>query len=409
MNIKYGSAESLDLCDLIGYAMSDEAIKTSALMAKDYGSYPKYNYDAISKSEFYINNTSDDTKALVQTYGLRNSQLLTIAPTGTLSTMIGVSGGIEAIYANYYTRKTESLKGHDEYYKVYTPIVKKYMEEHNLTDDSQLPDYFITAKDLNYKERIDMQSIWQNHIDASISSTVNVANEFTVKQTEQLYLYAWKKGLKGVTIYRDGCKRSGILTTESKDAKDAKDDSTSSQLTESELKLDCIKPVTREELGSPLPGNSYKKKVACGTLYININHIPDTNDIVEVFVDSGKSGGCAANAACLGRYASAALRAGMKVESVIDATKSVKCAACTNAIGKGIKIDGISCGDVVAKTIKEEYEYLQKLSKENRPSVAKKTQTESVSTKNKCPECGEELAFEGGCNVCKNCGYSKCD
>lgn len=96
--------------------MSDTAIKTSALLAKDHGVYPKYKPEAIEQSAFYSKNALGETKELVSSFGLRNSQLLTIAPTGSLSTMLGVSGGIEPIFANYYTRKTESLKGHDEYY-----------------------------------------------------------------------------------------------------------------------------------------------------------------------------------------------------------------------------------------------------------------------------------------------------
>ena len=151
-------------------------------------------------------------------YGLRNSQLLTIAPTGTLSTMLGISGGIEPVYANYYERKTESLHGTDVYYKVYTKIAESYMKQHGIKSDSDLPDYFVTAMTLDYRQRIDMQSVWQTHIDASISSTVNVPNRFTVEETENLYLYAYEKGLKGITIFRDGCKRIGILnTSESKE------------------------------------------------------------------------------------------------------------------------------------------------------------------------------------------------
>lgn len=150
MGIKYGSPEAIDLCDMIGHTMADEALKTSALLAKEYGPYPKYNPEAVEQSAYYSKNALGETKQLVKEYGLRNSQLLTIAPTGTLSTMLGVSGGIEPIFANYYTRKTESLKGHDEYYKVYTPIVKDYMEKNNLKDDSELPDYFVTAQTLDY-------------------------------------------------------------------------------------------------------------------------------------------------------------------------------------------------------------------------------------------------------------------
>jgi ribonucleoside-diphosphate reductase alpha chain len=105
---------------------------------------------------------------------------------------------------------------HDEEteYKIYTPIVKEYMEKFNLHDENELPDFFINAKQLNYIERIDMQAIWQSHIDASISSTINLPFATPEKQVEDIYMYAWEKGLKGITIYREGCKRDGILNSE---------------------------------------------------------------------------------------------------------------------------------------------------------------------------------------------------
>ena len=99
------------------------------------------------------------------------------------------------------------------YYKVYTKIVENYMKQFEIKDDKSLPEYFVTDMTLDYRQRIDMQSVWQKHIDASISSTVNVPNSFTVEETESLYLYAYGSGLKGITIFRDGCRRTGILNT----------------------------------------------------------------------------------------------------------------------------------------------------------------------------------------------------
>jgi ribonucleoside-diphosphate reductase alpha chain len=87
------------------------------------------------------------------------------------------------------------------------------MDDNKIEDDSKLPSFFITSRNIPYKDRIKMQSVWQMSIDASISSTVNVPNEFTVEDVMDLYLYAHDMKLKGITIYRDGCKRSGILTT----------------------------------------------------------------------------------------------------------------------------------------------------------------------------------------------------
>src|SRR5699024_10565933 len=223
LGLTYGEEDAVNMCDNIGFAMADSAIAASALLAKEKGPFEKCNIDEIMSTPFFETNTSEKTRELVRKYGLRNSQLLTIAPTGTLSTMLGISGGIEPVYANYYERKTESLHGTDVYYKVYTKIVESYMKQHGLKSDSELPDYFVTAMTLDYRQRIDMQSVWQTHIDASISSTVNVPNRFTVEETENLYLYAYEKGLKGITIFRDGCKRIGILnTSESKEKESRK-------------------------------------------------------------------------------------------------------------------------------------------------------------------------------------------
>ena len=163
------------------------------------------------KSPFLLANASEEVLDLIEKYGLRNSQLLTIPPTGSISTLIGCSNGLEPIFQISYTRKSESLHQEETYYKVFTPIVKEYMDRYGISREEDLPDYFVTAHDLNYKERIEVQAAWQQYIDASISSTVNVPNEFTVEEVEELYLYAWRKGLKGITIYRDGCARDGIL------------------------------------------------------------------------------------------------------------------------------------------------------------------------------------------------------
>ena len=130
-------SEQLNICDEIGYVLANESIKASALLAKEYGAYPKYNENAVLSSPFLRANASDGTINLVQMYGLRNSQILTIAPTGTLSTMLGISGGIEPVFSYSYTRKTQSLHGEDVFYKVFTPIAKEYMDAYGLTEEEQ--------------------------------------------------------------------------------------------------------------------------------------------------------------------------------------------------------------------------------------------------------------------------------
>ena len=413
LGIKYGSPEAIDLCDMIGHTMADMAIKTSAILSKEHDEpYPKYKPEAIEQSAFYSKNALGETKELVSSFGLRNSQLLTIAPTGSLSTMLGVSGGIEPIFANYYTRKTESLKGHDEYYKVYTPIVKKYMDEHGLKDDSELPDYFVTAQTLDYKNRIYMQSIWQSHIDASISSTVNVPNDFTVEQVENLYMTAWDAGLKGVTIFRDGCKRAGILTTTIKEKKDEKSDDIKHHTLERGMIIkaddNCI-------------GKKRTLKTGCGTLHCEAFFDPETGQLLETYFSKGSSGGCNNFMIGLSRAISLCARGGIDVYSIVDQLKSS--GTCPSyAVRSATKHDtskGSSCPVAIGNALLDMYNELQNelFDDIEDPYVSETIITlkkpllinveQSITPK--CPECGGTLVFEGGCNTCKSCGWSKCD
>lgn len=401
LGIKYGSPEAIDLCDMIGHTMADMAIKTSAVLAKKYGVYPKYKPEAVEQSAFYSKNALGETKELVESFGLRNSQLLTIAPTGSLSTMLGVSGGIEPIFANYYTRKTESLKGHDEYYKVYTPIVKEYMDKHGLKDDSELPGYFVTAQTLDYKNRIYMQSVWQSHIDASISSTVNVPNDFTVEQVEGLYMTAWDAGLKGVTIFRDGCKRAGILTIK-------------------ENVEDIVKKPHRLERGMIIKaddnciGKKRTLRTGCGTLHCEAFFDPDNGQLLETYFSKGSSGGCNNFMIGLSRMISLAARGGIDVYSIVDQLKSS--GTCPSyAVRTATKHDtskGSSCPVAIGNALLEMYEEMMD---EVGFSDVEEKELEVITpkivpvSKAKCPQCGGELVFEGGCNTCKNCGWSKCD
>jgi ribonucleoside-diphosphate reductase alpha chain len=211
LGIEYGDDHSLELCDKLADILANTAMQRSALIAKDKGTFDWYNWDYISQSTYFQEVANEETKKLVASYGLRNSQILCIAPTGSLSTMLGISGGIEPFFSLGYNRTTKSLHGKDVTYWVDEPIVGKYREATGNVD-GELPSYFVTAMTLNWRKRIDMQSVWQKYIDASISSTVNLPNNATLEDTMDLYMYAWEKGLKGCTIYRAGCKREGILT-----------------------------------------------------------------------------------------------------------------------------------------------------------------------------------------------------
>ncbi len=390
LNTTYGSKESIKLCDKIAFLLSDTAIRTSALLAKEYGAFPKCDKYKIMDTPFFKHNTTQETAQLVEIYGMRNSQLLTIAPTGTLSTILGISGGIEPIFANYYTRKTQSLHGNEVSYKVYTPIVSEYMTDNNITDDKDLPEFFITSQNIPYKSRIDMQSVWQSHIDASISSTVNLANSATIKDIEELYMYAWEKGLRGITVYRDGCKRSGILTTDN--TKTDADDSNSNN----NVKYNSIIPISRKTIGTT-HGDTFCKKTACGTSYITLNR-DDNGNIVECFVNTSKGGICKSNIDGINRMISLALRSGVKVDEIVDQLSGITCQACIKVKSKGEDLSGLSCPDTIARTLKEFSQSLKDCKEDA-----------SNTNKEQCPECKSfSLTHEGGCVQCGECGWSKC-
>ena len=387
LQIPYDSDIARDLCGNIVHAMANQALFMSSKIAEEKGSYTKYD-NRVMETTYFRAHADTLTYDTVLRYGLRNSQLLTIAPTGTLSTMLGISGGIEPIFANSYTRKTESLHGHDEFYKVYTPIVQEYMDTHGLKDESELPKWFVTSSDISPRDRIAMQAVWQHSIDASISSTINLPETATVEDIKDIYMTAWEMGLKGVTVFRNGCKRTGILTT------DSKEDSTSTDESKPP-KYNYITPVSRKTIGTT-HGDTYCKKCACGTLYITLNRDDDGN-VVESFIHTSKGGICQANTSAVNRLVSLCMRSGVKTDEIIDQLKGITCGACTKAMSNGIKLDGISCPDILARTLTE----FCKPTDEKKP-IEKPTNQEY------CPECGEPIIHDGGCVQCMNCGWSKC-
>lgn len=397
LGITYGSDESIKFCDKVAFLMADTAIKTSAKLAKEYGAFPKCNTREVISTKYFVNNTSEKTRDLAMEYGLRNSQLLTIAPTGSISTMLQISGGIEPIFANYYTRKTQSLHGEDTYYKVYTPIVKEYMEANGLTDDSQLPEYFVVSQQISYKRRVDMQSVWQSHIDASISSTVNLPIEATVEDIADLYLYAHEKHLKGITVYRDGCKRSAILIT------DNSKDSTDKQNASTELRRGYIIQVNDDVIGK-----KRKLTTGCGSLHCSAFFDPITGQLLETYLSKGSTGGCQNYMVGLSRMISLSARAGCDIRDIIEQLNS--CGTCPSyAIRRATQGDtskGSCCPIAVANALLEMYEEMQ-----NELNGDEYIDEGSVSySQDKCPSCGEKsLVFTNGCNSCKSCGWSKCD
>lgn len=404
MGIKYGSDEAVELCEDIAEEMLNWALRASNTLAvQNCHSFPMYDYEKLSYSPFYIYNVWETTKSQIEIGGLYNSQLLTIAPTGTLSTMLGISGGIEPIFANYYERKTESLHGKDVYYKVYTPIVEKYMKEHGLTDDSQLPEYFVTSKDINSYNRIKMQGAWQTYIDASISSTINLPESATPEDVMDIYIEAWKADLKGITVFREGCKRAAILSTDSH---------------KDEVVEDSTLPRGYViETSDKLVGKKRKLITGCGSLHVTAFFDPKTGDLMETYLSKGSTGGCANSLTGLSRMISLAARAGVGIQSIVDQLDSS--GACPSyAVRRATKGDtskGSCCPMAVGNALIEMWEEMSLEVAHNTSIMVGDQEVHPMPTAylspkvEKCPQCSEPLVNEGGCTSCKACGWSKCD
>ena len=415
MGYTYGEPNAIDFSNKVSKFIANVAMNESAILASETSAYPKCDKTKILQTDFVKENATVETQELIKKYGLRNSQLLTIAPTGTLSTMLGISGGIEPIFANSYTRKTESLNDKDTYYKVYTPIVEQYMKSNGIKDELDLPDYFVTAKDIEPLNRIKMQSAFQKHIDASISSTINLPNESTVEDIEKIYLDAWKFGLKGVTVYRAGCAREGILVEEP-NKKEDKPDKLVYKATSNKMPRGYVIDTSDDLVG-------YKRKLntGCGSIHMEVYADELTGELQETFINIGSSGGCERNYQFISRLISTALRGGIPIEVLIDQAKSIR--PCTAYVcrtkSKGDTSPGTSCPMAIGLALQDLYEKSKEdfYTTDETSDIKNKLFMPQVKTTTSitCPECGSTLQNSGGCVICMGdethpgCGWSKCD
>lgn len=406
LGIKYGSKESLDVIQTVYRTIAISAITCSIALAKFSGPFPKCDeqmIEAIIASDFVQNlNLDDETLADLRKYGLFNSQLLTCAPTGTIGTMLQVSTGVEPNFAFSYNRRTLSLNNEEKVYKVDSKIVTDFKK---VTGVTELPDYFVASGDIDYKDRIAVQAMLQRYIDASISSTVNLPNSTTIEDVAELYMLAWKSGLKGITIWRDGCQRQAILSTNSKKEKseEIKEGSKPQHTPIRHVSNDCV-------------GLKRKLTTGCGSLHLLAYFDPETGQLLETYFSKGSQGGCALFMTGLSRMVSLAARAGVSIEDIVDQLKSS--GTCPSyAVRKATKGDtsiGSSCPVAIGNALLDMYKQLQ-----SELAASKGLCGHSVCNQNeatpapqqespKCPKCGEPIQMVEGCMTCPSCGYSKC-
>ena len=205
LGLKYDSQKAINVAEKIYQFLANAAYSESAHLAQEKGKFPAFDLEKHLSSPF-IQRLAPDTLALIKQHGLRNIGLLTQAPAGSMSILFrNCSSGIEPVFMKSYTRNVK---------KPGTKDFEQHTINHQAIEDCKLaggdPSVFVEASDINYPLRITMQSTLQKHIDHSISSTINLPKDTTVEEVSKIYMEAYDAGLKGITIYRDGC-RTGVL------------------------------------------------------------------------------------------------------------------------------------------------------------------------------------------------------
>ena len=379
LHIPYNSSEALTLAEQVMCFIQKQARDASKQLAEIKGVFPEFE------------------KSIYQQQGLkvRNATTTTIAPTGTLSIIADVSSGIEPLFAVSYIRNVmdnEELIETNKFFKqaaikdhFYTDtLMKEIAHRGTVKGLKEIPELlqnvFVTAHDISPKWHVKMQAAFQKYTDNAVSKTVNLSREATREDVSKVFKLAYETGCKGVTIYRDGSRDSQVLNIGKVNGKTEKS---------AKMGQGFFAPRSRPEITT---GFTEKVKIGCGTLFITVNY--DQDGICEVFTNTGRAGGCPSQSEATARLISIALRSGMDVNSVIDQLKGIRCHSTIRR--QGLKV--LSCPDAIGRVI----EKVMKL--KNGDHV----ENMSVTSMNICPECGKMLEHEGGCVICRNCGFSKC-
>jgi ribonucleoside-diphosphate reductase alpha chain len=211
----YGADDGVAFAAEIARAMRDEAYAASIGLAREKGAFPAFDAAQYLQSGF-AQRLPAGLRTAIGAHGLRNSHLLSIAPTGTISLAFGrnVSGGIEPAFAWTYSRSKREADGGARRYDVQDFAYRRYIE--NGGDADSLPPYFVNAQTLSAREHLRMQAAVQPYIDSSISKTINVPEDYPFEDFKDLYLEAWRLGCKGCTTYRPNTSVGTVLSVEAK-------------------------------------------------------------------------------------------------------------------------------------------------------------------------------------------------
>lgn len=402
IGLAYDSAGGRDWCEHTMQFITETAVDESHRLAEQRGTFPEWE-GSIWKGR-----------------PVRNAAMTTIAPTGTISLLAGCSSGIEPIFSFAYTRKNTVGKTFVIVNPVFRAALARTLAEMDLTGDERgrkedeviahvhetgtiqdllwLPEgfraLFKTALDISWRDHVRMQAVFQKHVHASISKTINMPGSATKSDCAEALLMAWNLGLKGTTIYRTGSREMVVFAL--KESSKAPADSPAPGADEGRRLPERIATLPLER-PKELAGRTYLCQSGCCRLYVTVNLLDGRP--IEVFIRTVGSGGCDANNSALGRAISTGLQNGVPYQKFVRQFRKVNC---ISAI-KNSSSEGRSCADVVGRCID--------LSAKNQSiTTLQDWEIEKTGEVRLCPECREPLDFGEGCNqgICKHCGWSGC-
>ncbi len=386
LGLPYDSDEATELATKIMQFVNEKGHEKSHELAKIRGAFPMFDESKYAGGKI-----------------LRNATVTTIAPTGTLSIIAGVSSGVEPVFAYAFIR---NIMDNTHFVEV-NPVLRELLTESGLlTDDimrkianegtlahiDEIPEdikkVFVCAHDISPLSHVKMQAAFQTHTDNAVSKTVNFKTDATRADVSEVYQLAFKLGCKGTTIYRDNSREVQVLNIGKVG------------LSEPQSDYGHIMPRERPDITN---GFTEKVKIGCGNLYITVNY--DEKGICEVFTNTGRAGGCPSQSEATARLVSVGIRSGIDPKKIIQQLKGIRCPSTIRQQGLGVT----SCPDAIARALEK---VLKTTSGENH--AVSLPITDNIDKKitgsqfKFCPECGKMLEHEGGCVTCRSCGYSKC-
>ena len=377
LGLEYGSKKALEFTGRLFHCLANEAVKASAFLANDYfNTFGEYDYDKTAKSEFF-QSLDDDTKDCILRYGLLNGQIISVAPTGSISLLAGrYTGGCEPIYKLYYERTTHKLEEQGKSFRVFAHSIEDLLERNELPMDTSAEDIkkmfpcVVESHDIEPIKRVLTQAIMQKYVDNSISSTVNLPESATPDKIFAIYDAAWQAGCKGITVFRDNCARGNILGLSKKEEKPI-------------ILHDSIKPERRGDIGT-LIGRTYTQVMGDGTkLYITVNWKDDK--MFEIFVNSERHKD---EVDGITRLISLSMRCGVSIDAIIKQL---------------FKLNTDSVGFAVGMTLNDAYTL------DSHEPIVQEVEVEDRQTDMECPEChSKNVKLSGHCWQCDSCGASGC-